>query len=169
MKITLILFAIVAIAFANDRKLGRFGDRIKRLVDKIENVIEEVEKRIDQNEINSQIDQVLDFVLDVTNDADGYLVMIDEISTGVSTGIRNVTCITTHCMTEVFGCMGDKVCRENFQCQGKCGSNSTCTFMCSESYKSKAQDSLMYCMFESHHCLTLPDPAPIDNATCRDP
>jgi hypothetical protein len=53
----------------------------------------------------------LDFVLDVTNDADGYLVMIDEISTGVSTGIRNVTCITTHCMTEVFGCMGDKVCR----------------------------------------------------------
>jgi hypothetical protein len=111
MKITLILFAIVAIAFANDRKLGRFGDRIKRLVDKIDNVIEEVEKKIDQNEINSQIDQVLDFVLDVTNDADGYLVMIDEISTGVSTGIRNVTCITTHCMTEVFGCMGDKVCR----------------------------------------------------------
>lgn len=63
----------------------------------------------------------------------------------------------------------DSVCRDNFQCAGACGNNSTCTFMCSESYKSKAQDSLMYCMFQGHNCLTLPEPQPIDNATCRNP
>ena len=82
---------------------------------------------------------------------------------------RNVTCITTHCMSEVGACLVDSVCRDNFQCAGACGDNSTCTFMCSESYKSKAQDSLMYCMFQGHNCLTLPEPQPIDNATCRNP
>jgi hypothetical protein len=53
----------------------------------------------------------LDFVLDVTHDADESMGMVNDIIKGVSTGIKNVTCITTHCMTEVFGCMGDKVCR----------------------------------------------------------
>lgn len=53
----------------------------------------------------------MDFVLDLTHDADESLGMVNEIMSGVSTGIRNVTCITAFCMTEVFGCIGDKVCR----------------------------------------------------------
>lgn len=62
--------------------------------------------------------------------------------------LRNITCIKTHCSKEASACLADKVCVESFQCSSGCGSdNSTCTFMCSESYKSKAQDNLMYCMF----------------------
>jgi hypothetical protein len=83
--------------------------------------------------------------------------------------LRNITCIKKNCMTEATACLADAVCVQNFQCAGSCGDNSTCTFMCSESYKSKAQDNLMYCMFEEHQCLTLPPPSPIDNATCRSP
>jgi len=52
--------------------------------------------------------------------------------------IRNITCIKNHCSGEATACLADKVCVENFQCAGGCGDNSTCTFMCSESYKSKA-------------------------------
>jgi hypothetical protein len=48
MKITLILFAIVSMALASDRKMSRFGERIKRFVDKIDTAIEKVEKQIDE-------------------------------------------------------------------------------------------------------------------------
>jgi len=44
MKITILIFAIFVMTMADDRKLGRFGDRIKRFVDKIEKVIDKVEE-----------------------------------------------------------------------------------------------------------------------------
>ena len=72
--------------------------------------------------------------------------------------IRNITCVKKNCGSELTVCLADSVCVENFKCASSCGDNSTCTFMCSLSYKSKAQDNLMYCMFEEHECLTLPPP-----------
>lgn len=62
--------------------------------------------------------------------------------------VRNITCIKRHCSSEVAACLGDQTCRENFQCSGQCDpANSTCTFMCTESYKCETQDRLMSCMF----------------------
>lgn len=89
---------------------------------------------------------------------------------GGDIGVRNVTCITRHCGGQMASCGMDEMCRSNMQCAGSCDqTNTTCTFMCSESYQSPVIDSLMRCMFVDHKCLYLPDPDPINNATCRDP
>jgi hypothetical protein len=94
---------------------------------------------------------------------------LDESNSG-SIGVRNVTCISTWCGSKLAACSLDQNCRDNMNCAKACGSdNSTCTFLCSESYQSKAVDNLMRCMFVDHKCLYLPDPDPINNAACRNP
>lgn len=55
------------------------------------------------------------------------------------------------------------------ECAAKCGTNSTCTFYCSETYQDPSIDNMMRCMFVDYECLSLPDPDPINNATCRKP
>jgi hypothetical protein len=85
-------------------------------------------------------------------------------------GVRNITCITTWCGSKLAACSLDQNCRDNMNCAKACGSdNSTCTFLCSESYQSKAIDNLMRCMFVDHKCLYLPEPDALNNAVCRKP
>ena len=83
---------------------------------------------------------------------------------------KNMTCVTLHCGSKVSDCLADDQCRDSFACSGKCDpTDSTCTYMCSESYQSDAYDNLMHCMFEDHDCLTLPPPSPPNTSECRDP
>lgn len=48
-------------------------------------------------------------------------------------------------------------------------SNSTCSFICSESYQTPTLDNFMNCMFVEYECAELPPPDALNNATCRDP
>lgn len=84
--------------------------------------------------------------------------------------IKNTTCITRHCTGQITKCVGDALCRENMQCSGKCPKdNTTCTFVCTESYQSPVASDMMKCLFVDHECLSLPPPDPLNNATCREP
>lgn len=59
-----------------------------------------------------------------------------------------------HCTKQAYACAADAVCKQNLECvAGNCDiSNSTCTFICSESYMSPKIDDLMSCMFVEYEC-----------------
>ena len=83
--------------------------------------------------------------------------------------IRNATCVTLHCSGYTAGCLADSVCRSNLMCEKDCGMDDFfCQFTCTQSYMSKAFDDMFSCLFVDPACLALPDPLPINNATCRD-
>ena len=121
------------------------------------------------NEIAEKVEDKIESVkeLEVTDVMD--FLGINMESNG-NVGPRNVTCITTWCGTKLASCSLDANCRDNMACAKDCGSdNSTCTFLCSETYQSKATDNLMRCMFVDHKCLYLPEPDAANNVKCRDP
>jgi hypothetical protein len=79
-------------------------------------------------------------------------------------------CVQRHCSGPLAGCLANDICRANFACASKCDpNNSTCSFYCSESYKSPTIDAVMHCIFEEYHCVDFPEPSPSNNATCREP
>lgn len=105
--------------------------------------------RNDFDAISEEINPILDYVIEKGNGA---------------------VCVSRHCHTQVQNCLADPICRANFQCAGQCEEgDDECTFYCSESYQSENVNNLMNCIFIEYECLDLPDPSPINNATCRDP
>lgn len=89
---------------------------------------------------------------------------------GSRQSVGGPVCVQRHCSAELAGCLADDMCRRNFGCAAACDpTDSTCTFMCSESYQSPSIDRIMHCMFEEYDCIPWPEPSPENNVTCREP
>jgi hypothetical protein len=89
-------------------------------------------------ELVDTVEEKIKSTLNELNDMDTDNVLkalhLDAESNG-SIGVRNVTCISTWCGSKLAACSLDQNCRDNMNCAKSCGSNnSTCTFLCSESY-----------------------------------
>lgn len=73
-----------------------------------------------------------------------YVDLYSELSPENMLPIKNSTCITRHCMSQISKCIGDAVCRLNMQCSGQCPKdNTTCTFVCTESYQSPIASDML--------------------------
>lgn len=83
--------------------------------------------------------------------------------------VKNTTCITLHCSGAIASCLADTNCRTNLECDVGCKGDTACQLSCYYSYQSPNSDLLDSCLFVDHECLSLPPPAPINNATCRNP
>lgn len=95
-------------------KIDEFIDKVEQQVREadIESAIDKVDSKRDEIHIN--IDEVLIKMIDVVENltpTDEDHKMVNSIIGGVQGSLRNITCVTTHCMSEVFSCVGDKVCR----------------------------------------------------------
>lgn len=99
-----------------------------------------------------------------------YDELLDNIADSFEGPPPGALCVQRHCRKQLTACLADNVCRTNFACAAGCDpDNSTCTFYCSESYKSESVDNIMHCMFEEYKCVELPPPDSKNNATCRQP
>ena len=95
-------------------------DKVEEKIEKIDEFIDKVEQQVREADIESAIDKVdskrdeihikIDVVENLTPTDEDHK-MVNSIIGGVQGSLRNITCVTTHCMSEVFSCVGDKVCR----------------------------------------------------------
>lgn len=88
----------------------------------------------------------------------------------------DIGCVTTHCLTQSFGCLASSECRNAMSCSQKClkmWDNDTthdkvvvqnCSNACSFTYGGKAYENFMECVTDNN-CISFP---PIPN-TCRGP
>jgi len=141
----------------------------------VSDILNDAVDYLDEN--GSEIDDIIHNVIDATKDDEDsaeivtryFKRLVDEHGDN-GLPIKNTTCITRHCTGQIAACIGDKTCRENMNCAGRCPKmNTTCTLQCSESYQTPVVNDMMKCLYADHQCLWLPTPDPLNNATCRVP
>ena len=136
-------------------------DIINDVVDTVKDFVED-----NQDAINDVVDTVVDIIDDSTEIYENGVLFYDYLD-----AIGGGPGCAIHCRKQAQACAADQICRENMGCVAEnCDiSNSTCTFICTESYQTPKIDDLMSCMFVDYECVQLPPPDDINNATCRDP
>jgi len=198
MKLNLIAALAIAFSVGNAKLSDKINKRIDNVANNVKswlgNVIDKVTDNYDEKraEIKEKVDSFVqdhgdefkdfadalkkfpDQLKDVNDNVDLAVEWFDlqadkyEKVNGLLP-IRNSTCITLHCSGYMAGCLADGVCRDNLMCEKDCGMDDFfCQFTCTQSYMSDAFDKMFSCLFVDPACLVLPDPLPINNATCRD-